>query len=227
MKNANPHFGHRQRVKSRFLKSNPENLQDYELLEILLFYALPRRDVKPIAKKLLQEFTNLKALINCDIYTLLQIDGANQNMYIIFAAIKELQRRVMLNCNLKNNNVLSSWNALLDYLKVHMGSNTTEQFRTLFLNKKNILIADEVQSNGTIDQTAIYPREIIRKCLFYGAAAIILVHNHPSGNPQPSQADILLTKKISQACEPLDIKVHDHLIIGQNKIFSFKSNLFL
>jgi DNA repair protein RadC len=227
MNDTNPYFGHRQRVKNKFLKSNPENLEDYELLEILLFSALPRKDVKPIAKKLLQEFTSLKALLNCDIYTFLQVDGVNQSMYIIFAAIKELQRRVMIDNNLKDISILNSWNALLDYLKMHMGGNTTEQFRTLFLNKKNILIADEVQSNGTIDQTAIYPREIIRKCLFYGAAAVILVHNHPSGNPAPSQADILLTKKIVQACEPLDIKVHDHLIIGRNKIFSFKSNLLL
>jgi DNA repair protein RadC len=228
MPDLNTHyFGHRQRVKNKFLKSNPETLEDYELLEILLFGAVPRKDVKPIAKKLLQEFGDLKALINCDIYSLLQVADTNQSMYIIFAAIKELYRRVILHNNLKEKNILNSWNALVDYLKMHMGNNTTEQFRVLFLNKKNILIADEIQSNGTIDQAAIYPREIIRKCLFYGAGAVILVHNHPSGNPNPSQADIALTKTIVQACEPLDIRVHDHLIIAQNRIFSFKSNLLL
>jgi DNA repair protein RadC len=221
------YVGHRQRVKNKFLKSNPETLEDYELLEILLFSCIPRKDVKPIAKKLLKEFGGLAALINSDIYNLRQMPDTTNSMYISFAVIKELFRRMLINDEVKKENILSSWNALVDYLKAHMGNNSVEQFRVLFLNKKNILIADEVQSQGTIDQTAIYPREIIRRSLFHGAGAIILVHNHPSGNPNPSKADIELTKTMVQACAPFSITVHDHVIIGKNKIFSFKSNLLL
>jgi DNA repair protein RadC len=223
----NDFAGHRQRVKNKFLKSNPESLEDYELLEILLFSAAPRKDVKPIAKKLLQEFGNLKSIVNCDLYNLSQLPGTNTSMYISFAIIKEIFRRILISKDIKQENILSSWNAVVDYLKVHMGDNSTEQFRVLFLNKKNVLIVDEIQSYGTIDQTAIYPREIIRKSLFHGAGAIILVHNHPSGNPNPSKADIELTKVIVQACAPFNIVVHDHVIVGKNKIFSFKSNLLL
>jgi DNA repair protein RadC len=219
--------GHRQRVKNRFLKSNAENLEDYELLEILLFSSFPRKDVKPLAKKLLQEFGSLKGIINCDLYNFMQLDFANNSIYVNFAVIKEILRRMLLDKGEKQKSVLSSWNALVDYLKIHIGNNHTEQFRVLFLNKKNILIADELQTNGTIDKTAIYPREIIRRCLFHGAASIILVHNHPSGNPNPSKSDIDLTKMIVQACEPFDISVHDHVVVASNKIFSFKSNLLL
>lgn len=225
--NNSEYCGHRQRVKNKFLKSNPEIFEDYELLEIMLFSCVPRKDVKPIAKKLLQEFGNLKAIINCDIYKFSQISGTTESMYVIFSVIKEIYRRILLHKDLKQENILCSWDSLVDYLKAHIGNNQIEQFRVLFLNKKNILIADEIQTTGTIDQTAIYPREIIRKCLFHGAGAIILVHNHPSGNPNPSKADIELTKLISKACEPFNISLHDHIIVGGNKIFSFKSNFLL
>jgi len=221
------HVGHRQRVKNKFLKSDPENYEDYELLELLLFHVVPRRDVKPLAKKLLRSFGSIKALIACDVCNLLEVEGANTNMYVIFALIKELSRRMIIDKEVKKENILGAWSAVVDYLKSHMGNNSIEQFRILFLNKKNALIADEVQTLGTIDQTAIYPREVIRKSLFYGAGALILVHNHPSGNPKPSKADIELTKVIVKACAPFDISVHDHVIIGGNKIFSFKSNLLL
>jgi len=221
------HVGHRQRVKNKFLKSDPENYEDYELLELLLFHVVPRRDVKPLAKKLLRSFGSIKALIACDVCNLLEVEGANTYMYVIFALIKELSRRMIIDKEVKKENILGAWSAVVDYLKSHMGNNSIEQFRILFLNKKNVLIADEVQTLGTIDQTAIYPREVIRKSLFYGAGALILVHNHPSGNPKPSKADIELTKVIVKACAPFDISVHDHVIIGGNKIFSFKSNLLL
>jgi DNA repair protein RadC len=219
--------GHRQRVKNKFLKSNPESLEDYELLEILLFGAIPRKDVKPIAKKLLHQFGNIKTVINSDLYSLTQLPEVSKSVYVNFATVKEIFRRILLGDEVKRENILSSWNALVDYLRIHIGNNLTEQFRVLFLNKKNILIADEVQSHGTIDQTAIYPREIIRKSLFHCAAAIILVHNHPSGNPNPSKSDIESTKAIVQACKPFDIAVHDHVIISKNQIFSFKANLLL
>jgi DNA repair protein RadC len=141
--------------------------------------------------------------------------------------MKEIFRRTLIAPVIRDENILSSWDSLVEYLKVHMGNNQIEQFRVLFLNKKNLLIADEIQTHGTIDQTAIYPREIIRKCLFHGASAIILVHNHPSGNPNPSKADIELTKVIANVCAPFNIAVHDHVIVGGNKIFSFKSNFLL
>lgn len=221
------HVGHRQRVKNKFLKSDHEKYEDYELLELLLFHVIPRRDVKPLAKKLLRCFSSIKALVACDICNLLEVEGTNKNIYVILALIKELSRRMLLDNDVKKENILSAWSAVVDYLKSHMGNNAVEQFRILFLNKKNVLIADEVQTLGTIDQTAIYPREVIRKSLFYGAGALILVHNHPSGNPKPSKADIELTKIIVKACAPFDISVHDHVIIGKNKIFSFKSNLLL
>ena len=227
MSDALEYSGHRQRVKKKFLHSNHEVFEDYELLELLLFNLLPRRDVKPLAKGLLKEFGSLKALINSDLLRLSQFPGTSTSMYIMFAVIREILRRNLMDDKIKKENVLSSWGALVDYLKMHMGDNQVEQFRVLFLNKKNILIADEVQSYGTVDQTAVYPREIIRRSLFHAAVAIILVHNHPSGNPEPSKADIEMTKTIVQACAPFEILVHDHVIIGNHKIFSFKSNMLL
>ena len=227
MSDALEYSGHRQRVKRKFLHCNHEVVEDYELLELLLFNLLPRRDVKPLAKGLLKEFGSLKALINSDLLRLTQFPGASTSMYIMFAVIREILRRNLMDDKIKKANVLSSWGALVDYLKMHMSNNQVEQFRVLFLNKKNILIADEVQSYGTVDQTAVYPREIIRRSLFHAAVAIILVHNHPSGNPEPSKADIEMTKTIVQACAPFEILVHDHVIIGNHKIFSFKSNMLL
>ncbi len=157
---------------------------------------------------------------------MLNIKGTDDNLYVNFVIIRELTNR-MLKQKVINQNVISSWNVLIDYLKATMGSMKTEQFRILFLNKKNVLIADEILSQGTIDQATIYPREIIKRALFNEAGAIILVHNHPSGVSKPSNTDIELTHKIVETCANMNISVHDHVIITANEYFSFKSNMLL
>ncbi|UCM85282.1 MAG: DNA repair protein RadC [Rickettsia endosymbiont of Culicoides impunctatus] len=226
MKDDTPHYiGHRQRLRQRIVMS-AENLADYELLEMILFSVIPRKDVKPLAKELLTRFGSLADLINTDKEKLLNIKGTNDNLYINFVTMRELTNRI-LKQKVMNHNVISSWSILIDYLKATMGNMKTEQFRILFLNKKNILIADEVLSQGTIDQATIYPREIIKRALFNEAGAIILVHNHPSGVSKPSNTDIKLTHKIVETCANVNISVHDHVIIAANEYFSFKSNMLL
>lgn len=227
MQDNKPHYiGHRQRLRERFLNSSFENFAEYELLELLLFFAIPRRDVKPLAKKLLEKFGNLANLINADKERLLSIDGTNDGVCISFFVVRELINRI-LKQKVVHQNIISSWSALLDYLKSTMGGLKLEQFRALFLNKKNILITDEIMTVGTIDQATVYPREIIKRALFHEASAIILVHNNPSGNSKPSKADIELTNKIAEACSAVSIIVHDHVIISNNDYFSFKSNMLL
>jgi len=222
-----PHYiGHRKRVKERFVASGAANFSDYELLEIMLFSVIPRKDVKPLAKKLLNHFKSITDLINIDKERLLSISGTNENLYINFAVVRELINRV-LKQKIINKNIIASWSSLIDYLKVNMGNMRLEQFRILFLNKKNILIADEILSQGTIDQAAVYPREIIKRALFNEASSLILVHNHPSGSPEPSKADIHMTNKIVETCQTVNIIVHDHVIISNNKYYSFKSNMLL
>ena len=222
-----PHFiGHRQRLKQKFLEGSPANFSDYELLELVLFNSIPRKDVKPLAKKLLQEFGGLGGVINAAEDKLLSINGVTKSICINFLVINEILNR-LLQSNVMQKNILSSWTALLDYLRITMGSCKTEQFIILFLNKKNVLIADELQTTGTIDQTPVYPREVIKRSLFHEASAIILVHNHPSGSTTPSKADIDLTNNIVLACKTVGIIVHDHVIITNDDSYSFKANLLL
>lgn len=200
-----PHYiGHRKRVKERFVTSGAANFSDYELLEIMIFSSIPRKDVKPLAKKLLENFSSITDLININKERLLSISGTNENLYINFAIVRELINRA-LKQKIINKNIIASWGSLIDYLKVNMGNMRLEQFRVLFLNKKNILIADEVLSQGTIDQAAVYPREIIKRALFNEASNIILVHNHPSGSPDPSKADIDMTNIIVDMCKTINI----------------------
>lgn len=221
------HFlGHRQRLKQKFLEGSPSSFSDYELLELVLFNSIPRKDVKPLAKKLLQEFGGLGGVISASEDKLLSVTGVTKSICINFLVINEILSR-LLQANVKKKNILSSWASLIDYLRITMGNCKTEQFRTLFLNKKNILIADELQTAGTIDQTPVYPREIIKRALFHEASAIILVHNHPSGNATPSRADIDLTNTIISACKTVGISVHDHVIITNDDFYSFKSNLLI
>lgn len=222
-----PHYvGHRKRLKEKFLKHDPVHLSDYELLELLLFQAIPRRDVKPLAKKLMQEFSNFNQLINADRDKILAVDEASEGCFLQLRIVRELLNRVFSE-QIKNKNVISSWGALLDYLKFNMGCLKLEQFRVLFLSKKNTLIADEIMATGTIDQTPVYPREIVKKALFHEAGAIILVHNHPSGSTNPSSSDIDLTTQIVNACKTINVTVHDHVIIGNGNYYSFKSNMLL
>ncbi len=224
---AKPHApnhmaGHRERLRTRFKKSGADALQDYELLELVLFRAIPRRDVKPLAKELISKFGGFAEVLGAPIERLTEVKGVSQNValdlkIIQASAIKLTQERVL------GRPVIASWSDLLAYCRAAMADEKTELFRILFLDKKNILIADEVQQRGTVDHTPVYPREVVKRALELGASAIILVHNHPSGDPTPSRADVEMTKKIVDAAKPLGIKVHDHLIVGAQLQASFKT----
>lgn len=222
-----PHYiGHRQRLKDKIVDNSAESFADYELLELLLFPAIPRKDVKPLAKELLKRFGSLSNLINSDSKKLTEINGINKNFCANIYLVKELINRVLKQETI-NRNIIGSWSALLDYLKFTMGNLKIEQFRAIFLNKKNILISDEVMGTGTIDEAPVYPREIIKRGLYHEAGAVILVHNHPSGYAKPSQSDLLLTKKIVESCKPVNITVHDHVIIAGSTYYSFKTNMLI
>jgi DNA repair protein RadC len=215
--------GHRERLRTRFLTAGAEALQDYEILEMLLFTALPRRDVKPLAKALLRTFGSLWCVVNAPPDALRKAfpkmtDGTIAALTIVAAAALRMTRQEIM-----NKPVLSTWQRLLDYCQGVMANEATEQFRLLFLDRKNTLIADEVQQRGTVDHTPVYPREVIKRALELGASAIILVHNHPSGDPTPSRADIDMTKEIVTAAKAMGLMVHDHLVIGKGKHSSFKS----
>ncbi len=219
--------GHRARLYTRFLEGGPDALQDHELLEMILFAVNPRRDVKPLAKALIREFGDLWTVVNapperlrgCNVDGVsLASDKAVAMIRVVGAAgLRGMRQRVM------NRPVLASWQALLDYCTAAMAHKPTEQFRLLFLDRKNKLIADEVQQTGTVDHTPVYPREVVKRALELSASAIILVHNHPSGDPTPSRADIEMTKEIVRAAHAVGVMVHDHVIVGRGKHASFKA----
>ncbi|MDX2049591.1 MAG: DNA repair protein RadC [Rickettsiaceae bacterium] len=216
-------LGHRQRLKSRFIKA-PKSLPDYEFLELVLFNAIPRKDVKPLAKKLITQFGNFAKVINSDDIKLKSFDNSITDAVIIqLEIIRESIARILLG-RIKEDVIISGARALNDYLIATMSDLETEIFRIIYLNTKNHLIADEINEYGTIDQVHVYPREIVKRALFHGASAIILVHNHPSGIPKPSEADVIITKKIINACKTIDVDVHDHIIVGAHELFSFKAN---
>ena len=214
--------GHRERLRARFLKSGADTLPDYELLELTLFAALPRRDTKPLAKALLARFGSFAEVIAAPRARLLEIQGVGEgvanHLKIVEAAAQRLAKTRVI-----GRAALSSWSALLDYCTAAMARSQNEEFRVLFLDRKNVLIADEVQNRGTVDHTPVYPREIVKRALELGASSIILVHNHPSGDPTPSKADIAMTREITAAARALAIAVHDHLVIGRSGHASFKS----
>ncbi|MEM8772794.1 MAG: DNA repair protein RadC [Pseudomonadota bacterium] len=219
---SNHTAGHRERLRERFRKAGVDGVQDYELLELVLFRAIPRRDVKPLAKELIAKFGGFSEVIAAPVERLTEVKGVSDavatEMKIVHAAsIKLAQERVL------KRPVISSWNDLLSYCRAAMADEKTELFRILFLDKKNILIADEVQQRGTVDHTPVYPREVVKRALELGASAIILVHNHPSGDPTPSRADIDMTNQIIKAAGALNIRIHDHLIIGHDDHVSFKA----
>ncbi|WP_062116794.1 RadC family protein [Aureimonas sp. AU40] len=216
------HDGHRDRLRDRFAEAGAVALADYELLELVLFRSIPRRDVKPIAKALLQRFGSLEDVLNAPTHLLQEMDGMGRSSALDLRIVAALLQRAMRS-GIRSREVLSSWSAVIDYCHAAMAHETREQFRVLFLDKKNTLIADEVQQTGTVDHTPVYPREVIRRALELSASALVLVHNHPSGDPAPSNADIEMTKIIVDTCRPLGIVVHDHLIIGRNGHTSFKS----
>jgi DNA repair protein RadC len=218
-----PHYhGHRERLRERFRSAGPEALSDYELLELALFPALPRRDTKPLAKSLLKIFGSFAEVIHAPEARLREVDGigdaAITQIRLMAAAATRIARG-----ELKARPLLSSWHEVIDYCRTSMAFADKEQFRILFLDKRNQMIADEVQQIGTVDHTPVYPREVIKRALELSATAIILVHNHPSGDPSPSQADIRMTKAIVDIAAPLGISVHDHLIVGRNGHASLKA----
>ncbi|MEP3891701.1 MAG: DNA repair protein RadC [Hellea sp.] len=218
-----PHYhGHRDRLRERFAKGGTDALADYELLELYLFRSILRKDVKPIAKELISKFGSFAETIAAPIDRLTEVKGISEkialDLKILKAAATKLGQESIL-----GRPVLSSWTALLDYCRSAMQFEGKEQFRVLFLDRKNRLIADEVLSQGTVDRAPVYPREILKRALAHEATALILTHNHPSGDPTPSQSDIDMTKEIVQACNSIRVAVHDHLIIGRENIASFKT----
>jgi DNA repair protein RadC len=217
-----PHYaGHRDRLRARLFEVGADAFQDYELLELLLFTAIPRRDVKPLAKKLLAEFKDLWSLLNADPERLTRF-GLSETVAASLLATGAVALRAHRNAAVKGP-LLNSWQRIVDYCRAAMAHETREQFRLLFLDRKNQFITEEVHQRGTIDHTPVYPREVVKRALEVGAGALVLVHNHPSGDTQPSKEDIEMTRAIQDACRPLDIAIHDHLIIGRNEVSSFKS----
>ncbi len=218
--------GHRKRLKERFMIA-PESLPDYEILELVLFNALPRKDVKILAKSLIAQYGSFAKAVNFDECSAdKKSTTISPSVIYQFQLIKESLKR-LLKENISQRTLLNNWNSLYDYLQVDIGHLNIEHFRILYLNTKNFLIADEIHATGTIDQASVYPREILKKAIFHGAASVILAHNHPSGITKPSKSDIIITSKIMEACKMIDVNVHDHIIIGGNDIFSFKSNNLL
>lgn len=213
---------HRKRLRERFLNGGATAVPDYELLELVLFRAIPRQDVKPLARQLLDQFGNFNGVLAAPLPQLHQVKGVGDavalELKIVEAAAHRLARsRVM------QRHVISSWQAIIEYCHTVMAHRDTEQFRILYLDTKNVLIADEEQAKGTIDHVPVYPREVVKRALELNAAALILVHNHPSGDPTPSPADIEMTAKITNAAYALDVQVHDHLIIGKSRELSFRA----
>jgi len=218
-----PHYhGHRDRLRARFRDGGAGSLADYELLELALYRALPRRDTKPLAKALLKQFGSLSETLAASPARLKEVDGVGEAVIAELKLIKAFAERLAAEA-VRKRPVLTSWSALLDYCRTAMAFQEREQFRILFLDKKNALIADEVQGTGTVDHTPVYPREVIRRALELSATAIILVHNHPSGDPTPSRADIQMTQMVVDVGKPLGITVHDHLVIGRDGHASFRA----
>jgi len=217
-----PHFlGHRDRLRQRFRDSGPDALPDYELLELVLFRALQRRDTKPIAKDLIAKFGSFPEVINAPDELLNEVDGVGEAVITELKLIRGAALRLMKG-QVMDRPVLDSWSAVLDYCRAAMAFQSKEQFRVLFLDKRNRIIADEVQQEGTVDHTPVYVREIVKRALELSATAIILVHNHPSGDPTPSRADIEMTKQIVESAKNLGITIHDHIIVGKDGHASFR-----
>lgn len=216
-----PHLGHRARLRERAAISFAA-LPDYELLELLLARSLPRGDIKPIAKALLARFGGLSGVLGATSEELVTVKGVGPSVALDLKLLHEATAR-MGKSEVKKRTVISSWSALLAYTRVAMAHEAREQFRVLFLDKKNQLIADEVMNEGTVDHAPVYPREVMRRALELSASAVILAHNHPSGDPTPSSADVEMTRQVIEAGRPLRVTVHDHLVIGRDGVASFKA----
>jgi DNA repair protein RadC len=220
-KPTSPHLGHRERLRERAAASRFAGLPDYELLELFLFRSRPRGDVKPTAKALLARFGSLAAVAAASIEELKTVAGIGETTALDLKVLHEATLRIAREPVVKRT-VISSWTALLAYVRVALANEPREQFRVLFLDKKNQLIADETLNRGTVDHAPVYPREVVRRALELSASAIILVHNHPSGDPTPSGQDIDMTRQVIEAAKSLRIAVHDHLVVGREGVASFR-----
>lgn len=217
---------HRKRLRERFMIGGAQAMPDYELLELVLFRAIPRQDVKPLARRLLDTFGDFNRVIAATPARLTQVQGVGdavvQELKIVEAAAHRMVRSRVL-----QKQVISGWNAVLDYCHTTMAHRETEHFRVLYLDRKNVLIADEEQARGTVDHVPVYPREVVKRALELNASALILVHNHPSGDPTPSDSDITMTQKVDEAAQALGLVLHDHLIVGKSSELSFRSQGYL
>lgn len=216
-----PHFyGHRDRLRQRFAEDYGQSMPDYELLELILFQLIPRRDVKPLAKAMIAKFGSLAEVLAAPVEQLEKFNGMGEisalALKTYYSAARRMARQLVL-----NKPVMSHRQAVIEHCRVNMAYENKEQFRILFLNNKNILIADEVQQVGTVNHAPVYPREVMKRALELGATAIILAHNHPSGDPTPSRDDIEMTKRLKEAGKPVGVIIHDHFIIGKNGVTSF------
>lgn len=214
-------LGHRDRLRERFRSAGQGALADYEILEMILYRTIRQADTKPIAKALIKKFNGFAAVLAAPEKLLCEVPGVGPTVALDLKLLFAANQR-MLKAEIQGREVLASWDKVLAYCKASMSFETREQFRILFLDKKNALIADEVQQTGTVDHTPVYPREVVKRALELAATAIILVHNHPSGDPTPSRADIEMTRTIVETAKPLGISVHDHIIIGRNSHASLK-----
>ena len=221
-KESKPHYtGHRQRLRDRFLRGGPDALPDYEMLELILFSALPRGDTKPLAKRLIDKFGSYASVISAEAIAIKEVEGAGDAVVAALRTIRDAAIRLSRE-ELIGRSVLSSWQAVLDYCQAAMSRNTNEEFRLIFLNRKNEVMTDEVQQRGSVDHTPVYPREVVKRALDLGASAIIMVHNHPSGDPTPSQGDIDMTREVQDAAAKLGIRLHDHIVVGRKGTSSFR-----
>jgi DNA repair protein RadC len=216
------HLGHRDRLRDRALAGGLAALPDYEVLELLLFRAVPRGDVKPLAKQLLARFGSFEGVLGASLEELKTVAGVGASVALDLKLVHEAALRAGRDA-VARRPVISSWSALLAYVKTALAHEAREQFRVLFLDKKNQLIADELMNRGTVDHAPVYPREIMRRALELSASAVILVHNHPSGDPTPSTPDIDMTRQVIEAARALRIAVHDHLVVGRHGVASFRS----
>lgn len=218
-----PHFhGHRDRLRAKLLTAGPEALADYEVLEFLLFSAQPRGDMKPVAKAAIARFGSLAGVLGADKEALATVPGMGEVSAAAILAVRAASLH-LVRARVTERPVLASWQALIDYCNAAQGFSEVEEFRLLFLDRKNALIADERQQRGTVDHTPVYPREVVKRALDLGASALILLHNHPSGDTTPSRANIDMTLAIMQALKPVGIALHDHVIVGRGRHASMKN----
>ena len=213
---------HRARLRARFMAGGAAAMPDYELLELVLFRSLPRKDTKPLARALLDRFGDFNRVLAASPEMLTEVKGVGEAVITDLKVLEAAAHR-MARARVLQRHVISSWDAVLDYCHTTMAHRETEQFRVLYLDRKNILIADEEQARGTVDHVPVYPREVAKRALELNASALILVHNHPSGDPAPSEADIGMTTQIKAACDALGLTLHDHLIVGKSRELSFRS----